>query len=86
VLRPEFLGVGAAPVVLEAAGEAVGVTLQRTGLGADPALTLLALAFPMDASGFFGHRVAPVSVGLKCDEFSRRQFGDGIEFIRQRPV
>jgi len=61
----KFLGVGAAPVVLEAAGEAVGVLLQRTSLGADLAVALFALAFPMDASGFFGHGDAPISVGVE---------------------
>jgi hypothetical protein len=38
----DLLGVGAAPVVLEAARKAVGVVLQRTGLGAYLALALLA--------------------------------------------
>src|SRR5487761_2720126 len=58
----DFLRVGAAPVVLEAARKAVGVVLQRTGLGAYFALTFLALAFPVHDCGLFGHDVAPVSV------------------------
>src|ERR1039458_3907259 len=39
----DLLGVGAAPVVLEAARKAVGIVLQRTGLGASLALALLCL-------------------------------------------
>jgi hypothetical protein len=50
----QLFGVGAAPVVLEAAREAVGIGLQRVGLGADPALAFLALAFPMNAGFFSG--------------------------------
>jgi len=47
----DLLGVGAAPVVLEAARKAAGVVLQRTGLGAYLALALLALAFPVHDGG-----------------------------------
>ena len=61
----DLLGVGAAPVVLEAARKAVGVVLQRTGLGAYLALALLALAFPVYDGGLFGHDVAPVSVWVE---------------------
>src|ERR1019366_2885739 len=61
----DFLGVGAAPVVLEAARKAVGVLLQRTGFGAYLALGLLASAFPMDVGGLFGHGVVPVSSCLE---------------------
>src|ERR1039458_6038204 len=65
----DLLGVGAAPVVLEAARKAVGVVLQRTGLGAYLALAVLALAFPVHDGSLFGHGVAPVSVrvGGKTD-------------------
>ena len=61
----DLLGVGAAPVVLEAARKAVGIVLQRTGLGAYLALALLALAFPVHDGGLFGHDVAPVSVRVE---------------------
>src|ERR1019366_3496758 len=61
----DFLWVGAAPVVLEAARKAVGVVLQRIGLGAYLALALLALAFPVHNCGLFGHDVAPVSVWVE---------------------
>src|SRR5450759_1344682 len=49
----DFLGVGAAAVVLEAAREAVRIVLQRAGLGADLSQSLLALAFPVNACGLF---------------------------------
>jgi len=57
-----LLGVGAAPVVLETACKALGVMLQRAGLGTYLALALLALPFPVNDGGLFGHDVAPVSV------------------------
>ena len=52
----DFLRVGAAAVVFEAAREAVRIVLQRAGLGADPANPLLALALPVHACGLFVHR------------------------------
>ena len=61
----DFLGVGAAPVVLEAARKTVGVLLQPTGLGAYLALALLTSAFPMDVGGLFHHGVVPVSSCLE---------------------
>src|ERR1039458_246679 len=61
-----LLGVGAAPVILEAASKAIRVVLQRTGLGTYLAFALLALAFPVHAGGLFGHRVAPISVWVEC--------------------
>src|SRR5450759_239890 len=62
--NPEEI-LGAAPVVLEAARKAVGVVLQRPGLGTYLALALLALAFPVNDGGLVGHDVAPVSVWVE---------------------
>ena len=45
--RQQLFGVGAAPIVFEAAAKAVGVVLEHVGLGADLALAFFALAFPM---------------------------------------
>src|SRR5205823_4407342 len=51
----DLLGVGALAVAFEAAREPIRVALQCTGLGADLADTLLALAFPMNAGGSLDH-------------------------------
>ena len=61
----DLLGVSAAPVVFEAARKSVGVVFQRTGFGANLALALLALAFPVHDGGLFARDVAAVSVWVR---------------------
>ena len=51
----QFLGIGTAPVVFEPAAETVRIGFERTGFSADLALTLFALALPMDGCDFFSH-------------------------------
>ena len=57
----EFLGICPALVILETAGIAVRIGLQRLGLGADPAHPLLAPTLPMHRRGFVAHFKSPDS-------------------------